>query len=62
MGLRAWLRRRTTDKDETARHKSAKRKAEAARRRTKTRQQRPRPPREEQYDSEFITRYGDPFD
>jgi hypothetical protein len=59
MSFRTWLRR--SKSDGTPPQARATRKL-MMQRRNKANDQRPRPPREDQYNSDFITRYGDPFD
>jgi hypothetical protein len=59
MRVKAWFHRHL---DESRRNGSIKRKQRGTRRRGGAAERRPRPPRGEQYDSEFITRFGDPFD
>jgi hypothetical protein len=61
MGIRAWWHRSKDDEGERSR-KRLDRKPSAIRHRNRAAGQGPRRPRQEQYDSEFITRYGDPFD
>lgn len=60
VGIRAWFRRSNRDEGETARERVKGQ--STTKRRAKPKDRHPRPPRREQYDSEFITRYGDPFD
>ncbi|MCW2526697.1 MAG: hypothetical protein JWM76_1557 [Pseudonocardiales bacterium] len=60
MGIRSWLHR-SNNADGTPHRAPAKRKSTTKRVR-KAKDRHPRPPRQDQYDSEFITRYGDPFD
>jgi hypothetical protein len=60
MGIRAWLRRSNKGKGTPARDRVKR--GPTTHRRTKVRDQQSSPPRDEQYDSEFITRYGDPFE
>jgi hypothetical protein len=55
------MHRSNTDQGQP-RRSPIKREPTAVRRRNAAHGQHPRPPREEQYNSEFITRYGDPFD
>jgi hypothetical protein len=62
MGIRAWFHRSDCNKP------AGKRRGSAVRRRNEAKGVRPRPQprphksRDEPYNSEFITRYGDPFD
>jgi hypothetical protein len=68
MGIRAWFPR--SDSNQPAGPPAGKRRGSAVRRQNEAKGVRPRAQphphphksREEPYNSEFITRYGDPFD
>jgi hypothetical protein len=61
MGIRAWFRRSKNTRGQGP-PPQVKRSPSGTRRRKANTRQRPGRLRGEQYDSDFITRYGDPFD